>query len=146
MTRSWIWIGLLLCVPALGQERKAPVPAQQGPGAKTGCLPLCDMTAKDVYKGEDGGLYGAGQNEPPTAHADAAKAEAEKIQPLDADGKPSKTGKVVLLSIGMSNTTQEFSRFMQLIGATLTGVHWSNTTCPDGTNSDNDGNTCVGHL
>jgi len=29
---------------------------------------------------------------------------------------------------------------------TLTGVTWSNTTCPDGTNSDNDSNTCVGHL
>jgi uncharacterized protein YjbI with pentapeptide repeats len=25
------------------------------------------------------------------------------------------------------------------------GVTWSNTTCPDGTNSNNDGNTCVGH-
>jgi hypothetical protein len=30
-------------------------------------------------------------------------------------------------------------------GNTLTGVIWSNTVCPDGTNSDNDGNTCVGH-
>ncbi|MDP9333234.1 MAG: pentapeptide repeat-containing protein [Actinomycetota bacterium] len=30
--------------------------------------------------------------------------------------------------------------------ATLTGVTWNNTTCPDGTNSNNDGNTCVGHL
>jgi len=29
--------------------------------------------------------------------------------------------------------------------ATVTGVTWSNTTCPDGTNSDSDGNTCVGH-
>jgi hypothetical protein len=28
----------------------------------------------------------------------------------------------------------------------LTGVRWSNTTCPDGSNSDNNGNTCVGHL
>jgi uncharacterized protein YjbI with pentapeptide repeats len=28
---------------------------------------------------------------------------------------------------------------------TTTGVTWSNTSCPDGTNSDNDGNTCVGH-
>jgi hypothetical protein len=80
------------------------------------CVPLCDMTAKDLYNGEDGGLYGGGKNEPPAAHAEAAKAEAEKIQPLDADGKPSKTGKVVLLSIGMSNTTQEFSRFMQVSG------------------------------
>ncbi len=44
-----------------------------------------------------------------------------------------------------------------LSGATLTGatglkattlktVVWSNTTCPDGTNSNNDGGSCVGHL
>jgi hypothetical protein len=31
-------------------------------------------------------------------------------------------------------------------GATMTGVIWSNTTCPDGTNSTHDGGTCVGHL
>ena len=30
-----------------------------------------------------------------------------------------------------------------LHGATVTGAVWSNTTCPDGTNSDNDGGTCV---
>lgn len=29
-----------------------------------------------------------------------------------------------------------------LHGATLTGVVWSNTTCPDGTNSDADGGAC----
>lgn len=29
---------------------------------------------------------------------------------------------------------------------TITGVTWSNTTCPDGTNSDNNGNTCIGHM
>lgn len=31
-------------------------------------------------------------------------------------------------------------------GSIFTGVTWSNTTCPDGTNSDADGNTCAGHL
>ena len=30
--------------------------------------------------------------------------------------------------------------------ATRTGIIWSNTSCPDGTNSDNNGNTCEGHL
>jgi hypothetical protein len=30
--------------------------------------------------------------------------------------------------------------------ATLTNVVWSNTACPDGTNSNSDGGTCVGHL
>ena len=33
-----------------------------------------------------------------------------------------------------------------LTGATLTGVTWSDTTCPDGTNSNNDANTCVNNL
>ncbi|HLK43872.1 MAG TPA: alkaline phosphatase family protein, partial [Thermoleophilia bacterium] len=38
-----------------------------------------------------------------------------------------------------------------LYGANLTrtrlsGVIWSNTTCPDGSNSNQDGNTCKGHL
>src|SRR5262249_14163610 len=30
-----------------------------------GLKPLTEMTAKDKYKGEDGGLYGGGQTEPP---------------------------------------------------------------------------------
>ena len=30
--------------------------------------------------------------------------------------------------------------------ATLAGVTWVFTTCPDETNSDHDGGTCVGHL
>ena len=30
--------------------------------------------------------------------------------------------------------------------ATITGATWTNTTCPDATNSNNNGNTCVGHL
>jgi hypothetical protein len=30
--------------------------------------------------------------------------------------------------------------------ANLTGVVWQNTTCPDGTNSNNNGNTCIGHF
>ena len=33
-----------------------------------------------------------------------------------------------------------------LQGAQLSGVHWYNTTCPDGTNSDNNGNTCENNL
>ena len=33
-----------------------------------------------------------------------------------------------------------------LKGASLGGVTWSNTVCPDGTNSDADGDTCLGHL
>jgi uncharacterized protein YjbI with pentapeptide repeats len=30
-------------------------------------------------------------------------------------------------------------------GFALTGAIYSNTSCPDGSNSDSDGGTCVGH-
>jgi hypothetical protein len=33
-----------------------------------------------------------------------------------------------------------------LTDAFLAGVNWSETTCPDGTNANNDGNTCVNNL
>ena len=40
----------------------------------------------------------------------AALAMAAQIQPLDANGNPNAaTGKIVMISVGMSNTTQEFA-------------------------------------
>lgn len=76
-----------------------------------GFKPLDEMTADDKYKGEDGGLYGGGKNTPPEGHLAAAKAETARIAPLDAAGKPAADGKIVLVSISMSNATQEFSTF-----------------------------------
>ena len=75
--------------------------------------PLTEM-GNEKYKGEDGGLYGGGHNEPPVAHLAAARKESSQIRPLDAQGKPAADGKIVLVSIGMSNTTQEFSEFVRL--------------------------------
>jgi hypothetical protein len=97
-------------------EMKQTAGASTG-ATSTGLVPLDQMTAQDKYKGEDGGLYGGGKNEPPAALREAAKKESAKIVPLDADGKPARDGKIVLLSIGMSNTTQEFSKFKQLADA-----------------------------
>ena len=82
----------------------------------TGLIPLTQMTT-ERYKGQTGGLYGEGRNTPPEAHQAAAEKESAKIQPLDAEGRPSKTGKIVLISVGMSNTTQEFSTFKKLADA-----------------------------
>jgi hypothetical protein len=81
---------------------------------KVGLTPLTEMTASDRYLGEDGGLYGKGQNVPPPEHRKAAEAELAKIQPLNADGKPAKDGKIVFVSISMSNATQEFSYFKRV--------------------------------
>jgi uncharacterized protein YjbI with pentapeptide repeats len=33
-----------------------------------------------------------------------------------------------------------------LSGANMSGIIWSNTVCPDGTISNNDGGACLGHL
>jgi hypothetical protein len=99
------------------QAGSTNAPARRPPwlaGEKTGLAPLSDMTAGDRYQGEDGGLYGQGRNEPPPDHATAARREGARIQPLDAAGQPSPEGKIVLLSIGMSNTAQEYRAFMQL--------------------------------
>ena len=74
-------------------------------------VPLDELTGK--YKEQDGGLYGGGKNEPPAEHAALARKAIAEIKPLDRDGKPAADGKVVLMSIGMSNTTMEFSAFVQ---------------------------------
>ena len=83
------------------------------PRDSTQLTPLTDL-ADGTYKGQDGGLYGGGRNTPPASHLAAARKELAKIQPLDPEGKPSPGGKIVLLSVGMSNTTQEYSAFTQL--------------------------------
>jgi hypothetical protein len=96
-----------------GRPAQPPQPPPP-PRESTGLKPLTEMTASDKYKGEDGGLYGGGKNEPPPEQQAAARKETEQIVPRDAAGKPSKDGKIVLVSISMSNATQEFSKFKQI--------------------------------
>ncbi len=86
---------------------------RSGGKSRTGLVPLTDL-AEGTYKYEDGGLYGGGSNIPPESHRSAAIEQLSKIEPLDALGEPSSDGSVVLVSIGMSNTTQEFSVFKSL--------------------------------
>jgi hypothetical protein len=97
-----------------GRSSEGPVRRDSGSRTSVGLKPLTEMTAEDRYKGEDGGLYGGGRNEPPAAHQAVAAQETVKIAPLDADGKPAQNGKIGLVSISMSNATQEYSRFKQI--------------------------------
>jgi len=83
------------------------LPAESRAADMTGLVPLTDMGA-GTYLGFSGGLYENGANEPPADHATAGAAQTALVQPLDAAGAPSASGKVVLVSVGMSNTTQEF--------------------------------------
>lgn len=80
-------------------------------GATTGRLPLRDLGA-GTYQGFTGGLYPGGANTLPVAHLTEGIARAQAMEPLDASGAPDPNGRVVLLAVGMSNTTIEFARWM----------------------------------
>ena len=68
----------------------------------TGLVPLTDMGRRS-YRGQRGGLYPYGRNRPSPAYQRLGLAAARRVRPVD--------GKIVVLSIGMSNTTREFSDF-----------------------------------
>src|SRR6185436_14583262 len=95
-----------------GKAGKAGAPQADvpPPRASIGVRPL-DELGNEKYKGESGGLYGNGNNDPPLAQQEAAKKAVARIQPLDAQGKPSVSGKIGFVGVGMSNTTMEFSVF-----------------------------------
>lgn len=77
------------------------------PPAADDRIPLSDFFPV-TYLGFEGGLYEGGGDEPPADHAAAGLAAADRVRPLDPAGNPDPAGKIVLLSVGMSNTTQEF--------------------------------------
>lgn len=77
------------------------------PGQTSDMIPLIDMGAQ-TYKGFTGGLYPNASNDMPAVHYQAGIDFANSIEPLDTNGNPSPNGKYVMVSLGMSNTTQEF--------------------------------------
>jgi hypothetical protein len=107
-------LGLLLAAASMSPAQRRPISAQAG--ETTGLVPVTEL-GEGQYKGQTGGLYADGQNTPPERHRQAAKDQTGLIRPLDANGVASETGKIVLISLGMSNTTQEFSVFKKLADA-----------------------------
>ena len=80
--------------------------------ASTDARPLTDMAPGETYLGFEGGLYPGGQNVAPTSHYNEGVALARSIEPLDANGNPDPNGKIVMMSLGMSNVTQEWCNAM----------------------------------
>lgn len=76
-----------------------------------GFTPLSDL-GTGSYQGFQGGLYPGGSNTRPSTHGAAGLALAQAIGPLDGNGNADTDGQYVLVSIGMSNTSQEFSTFV----------------------------------
>jgi hypothetical protein len=110
-TLRFLLIGLLpVAVVAAAQgtpTREAGARAECSQ-TSTGLVPLTDM-GRRRYKGYRGGLYPSGLNTPSRVYLRQGLAAARRIRPVN--------GRIVLLSIGMSNTTQEFQAFMRLASA-----------------------------
>jgi hypothetical protein len=103
---SAITLALLALAACKGSIEVATDGTLEASTTSTGPLPLIDM-GSTTYKGFAGLLY-PGSNTLPQAHHDAGVTAARRIVPRDVNGNASATGKYVLISIGMSNTTQEF--------------------------------------
>ncbi len=97
----------LVVVACTASTDAGPGSDPQPPGSDTVKVALNDLGTR-TYLGFQGGLYPGGSNTMPSAHSAAGITRAKGIRPLDANGNPSASGKYVLLSIGLSNTTQEF--------------------------------------
>jgi len=107
MTRRRRFAGALL---ALVVGIAAEAHAQNCDGTSTGRVPITDLGSALYLDQFPGGLYPDG-NELPSDHRTEGLAQAGLVVPRDAAGAPDPSGKIVLISIGMSNTDQEWCFF-----------------------------------
>ncbi len=100
------WFGTLAAAMLADCGSDSATQPEPSPVSQPQRVALTDMGTAS-YLGFSGGLYPGG-NTIPTAHAAVGRAKAAAVEPLDREGRPRSGGAYVLLSIGMSNTTQEF--------------------------------------
>ncbi|HMC49980.1 MAG TPA: hypothetical protein VKH20_04990 [Solirubrobacterales bacterium] len=105
------FLAVVTALGALSAAAQSPGPCSSGgggtcpageplPSGSFQATPLTDFVPGQIYLGLSGGLYGNNSNTVPTRHDRDGKNFAASIHPIN--------GKIILLSIGMSNTTIEF--------------------------------------
>ena len=97
-----------LGLPAAGAPQAAPGAPVSPEHADL--KPLGEL-GRAEYRGFPGGLYPDGKNERPAAHETLGLSLARQVRPLGPDGRPADDGRIVLLTIGMSNTSQSTQGF-----------------------------------
>lgn len=85
-------------------------------------VPLNELGDNEYQSGFKGGFYPDGKNERPKEHEAAGLKLAEQVQALNTEGKPDPQGKIVMLSVGMSNTSQASQGIAKVL-ATAKGVN-----------------------
>ena len=90
----------------------------------TGLIPINDLgTGYYSVNGLQGGLYPNGSNYRPSAHMSTGLSYASQVLPCDTNGiVDTANGKIVMMSIGFSNPSMEFSTFIPLANA-FSGVN-----------------------
>jgi len=119
VVRAVVVAGAMCAALAVGAAASPSAPATATANCErtsVGLLPLKDLGEK-AYQGFAGGLYPGGANVPSGTYLTEGKQAARTVVPRGPDGSPLAGGQIVLLSIGMSNTTQEFQVFMSVASA-----------------------------
>lgn len=102
-----------------GKKTKGPAtPTRElvvNPADWAALVPITEMITP--YKGEDGGLYGGGRNDPPATHQAAHLKESQAIVPRDASGASAADGKIGFITIGFSNPSIESEDFKRVADA-----------------------------
>ncbi len=141
VTKSNIFGVVVLGAVACAVASAAAVDCTQ---TSVGLTPLNEFAPSQRYLGTiAGGLYPSGSNEMPLGHLLDGLVASHAIAPRLVDGALASNGRIVLMSIGMSNTTQEWcgaASVTQPCGPTsfmaqaapLDSIDWGHITLVDG--------------
>jgi hypothetical protein len=123
---AWLHIVLVFVILLAWLSPRVSVAAQSGictAEFQSVAIPLTELGAHTYTRMDGqvtaftGGLYPGGENTPPLAHAQAALSLSREIVPRGGDGQVDlNSGKIGLVSVGMSNTNYEFDVFQKLAG------------------------------
>lgn len=103
-----ITITIAIAIANAALSPGALVFAAECDNVSVGRVPINDL-GPGMYLGQfQGGLYPNGLNVMPAVHHQAGLTAAQGVVPRAANGAPHPAGRIALLSIGMSNTTQEY--------------------------------------
>jgi lysophospholipase L1-like esterase len=113
------------CSSATGPDDERPAPEDHA-------TPVAlDVLGRDTYLGLEGGLYLDGSNTMPADHRAEALRRLALVRPRDASGAPSATGRIVLLSVGYSNASQEFCAVAAYTSCTAWSFMGQASAAPD---------------
>ena len=93
-----------------------PARPQNCGNTSVGFTPLIDLGAGTYCPSGpcfEGGLYPGGSNERPIAHEIGGLAQAKSVVPRNAAGAPDPSGRIVVMSLGMSNCVIHWNGFKQ---------------------------------